>query len=44
MTHPLAYMLAHRPQMLAVHAQAYGDLHRRSIARRWVMLCLNCRG
>ena len=26
MTHPLAYMLAHRPQMLVVHAQAYADL------------------
>ena len=26
MTHPLVYMLAHRPQMLVVHAQAYADL------------------
>ena len=26
MTHPLAYMLAHRPKMLVVHAQAYADL------------------
>ncbi len=26
MTHPLVYMLAHRPHMLVVHAQAYADL------------------
>jgi hypothetical protein len=26
MTHPLVYMLAHRPKMLVVHAQAYADL------------------
>jgi hypothetical protein len=28
MTHPLVYLLAQRPQMLAVHAQAYADLLR----------------
>jgi len=28
MTHPLVYMLAQQPQMLAVHAQAYADLLR----------------
>jgi len=26
MTHPLVYLLAHRPKMLVVHAQAYADL------------------
>jgi hypothetical protein len=26
MTHPLVYMLAQRPQLLAVHVQAYADL------------------
>ena len=26
MTHPLVYMLVHRPQMLVLHAQAYADL------------------
>lgn len=35
MTHPLVYMLAQRPQMLAVHAQAYADLLRMDAGLAW---------
>jgi len=40
MTHPLVYMLANRPNMLVVHAEAYADLlgAEASLALRQAML------